>query len=258
MQGSTLEKISYWLFADKIPLTKFLIVSNVATFLAITLFQLNVIAAFTAFNSMVVRVAPWTVLTYPLVCVNDGIIGLLFACYWLWWAGGSLERTWGTRTFATYFFILSALSALGLYAGSVLTGVPVILAGLWLPIAGITVSYAMLNPEQQILFMLFIPLKLKYLAILDVVMVLISYGRSNLLLGVCALAGCAYAFWYVRPDRFRMPERQRRGQVVRVHGKGGVLRKLNPFAWIRSYRDRQRLKKLFERSDFKEGGPDDR
>ena len=256
MRGSTTtDKISYWLFADRIPLTKILIISNIITFVLLALFKVAAIPYFLGFYSESFIMMPWTILSYPFVGACCGVISLLFSAYWLWWAGGSLERSWGTRTFGFYFFTMCAISALGLYLGSMVTGVPTNVLGLWLPIAGITVSFAMLNPEQQILFMFIIPLKLKYLAILDVAMVLISYGRITPLLGVIALAGCAYAYWYVRPGRFAFSERKPRGQVVRVFNRG-FLHKLNPFGWVRNYRDQKRLKRLFDRTDWKDNDGD--
>ena len=257
MRGSTTtDKISYWLFADRIPLTKILIVSNIITFVVIALFKVAALEFFFGFDSRLFLMMPWTILSYPFVGASYSPISLLFSAYWLWWAGGSLERSWGTRTFGFYFFTMCAISAVGLYLGSMITGVTTHVTGLWLPIAGITVSFAMLNPEQQILFMFIIPLKLKYLAILDVALVLISYGQSNPLLGVFALAGCAYAYWYVRPGRFSFSERKPRGEVVRVFRMQGFMHKLNPLWWIRDYRDKKRLQRLFDRTDWKDNDGD--
>jgi hypothetical protein len=120
--------------------------------------------------------------------------------------------------------------------------------GLWLPLAGVTVAWAMLNPEQQILFFFIIPMKLKYLALLDVALVLISYGQIHLALGLFALLGCAFSYWYILPHDFGLSRSRDRGQVVRVHPRRGFLHKLNPFGWIKEKRDKDRLKKLFEDS----------
>lgn len=257
MRGSTTDKISYWLFADRIPLTKILIVSNIATFIVILLFSVVALVNYFGFDTELVTMMPWTLVTYPFIGLCCSPINLFFSALWVWWAGGSLERSWGTRTFSIYFFTMSAISALGLLLGSMLTGVNTQITGLWLlPLAGITISFAMLNPEMQILFMFIIPLKLKYLALLDVVIVLVTFGRGNPLLGVFALSGCAYAYWYVRPGRYAVSERKPRGEVVRIFGTRGLWHKLNPFGWIRNYRDRKRLQRLFESTDWKDNDGD--
>jgi hypothetical protein len=108
----------------------------------------------------------------------------------------------------------------------------------------------MLNPEQQIMFMFVIPLKLKYLAMFSAGMVLIQYAMIYPLLGIFALAGCAFSYWHVRPTRYSAPKHQT--EVVRVFGKRSIWRMLNPFAWIKEWNDKRKLKKFFDKSDFKD------
>lgn len=233
------------------PLTWLIILSFTTTFLALELFKAGAIHSYLGFNSGQFIRMPWTLFTYPLVgicCRQFGpVIGLLFVAYWLWWAGGSLERSWGTKTYGLFFFGMSAISALGLVVGGHLTSLPTSAAGLLLPLAGVTMAFAMLNPEQEILMMLFLPLKLKYLALIDVISVFIHFGRINLLLGVFALAGCAFSYWYVKRSRlsFSPVKTVCKGDVVRIYRKRSALRLLNPLSWYTDYRDRERLKKLF-------------
>jgi len=247
------ERARYWLFADRIPVTKSVIISGVVTFLFIT-FGADSLAALLGYSSRSLLLLPWTAVTYPLVG-DYSPISLLFASYWMWVAGGSLERSWGSRVFGIYFFVISAITALALYAAAVMTGVPTSLAGLWLPLAGVTVAFAMMNPEQQILFFFIIPMKLKYLAVLDVALVLVSYARPNPLLGVFALAGCAISYWYVTQGGslgFPSRRRPRQGDVVRVYDRRSLFSKLNPIRWYRDRRERKRLKDFFDKSGFGE------
>jgi len=246
MRGYTAqERLTYWLYRDRIPVVKLLIVSNVLAFLATALFGLGRILQGLAFGADRVFCMPWTLFTYPLVGSCCGLISLLFSGYWLWIAGGSLERSWGSRVFAWYFFLMSAVTALGLCIGSFLTGIPVGVSGLWLPLAGVTVAFAMLDPEQQILFLFIVPLKLKYLALIDVAVVLVSYGGGHPLLGVFALAGCAASYWYVRRGRWSGSRTSaRRDGVIRVHPRHAVRRSWNPAKWYRDYRERKRLRDL--------------
>ena len=248
-RSNSIDRFTYWLIRDRIPLVKLLILSNVVTFFLIALGNLYVIEHYTIFDAARLMASPWTLLTYTFLGSKDGPISLLFAGYWLWIAGGSLERSWGSTRFAAYFFTTCVISALGLFAGAWVTRDTVALAGLWLPLSGVTIAFAMLNPEQQILFFFVIPLKLKYLALLDVGIVLVAYGRANPLLGVMALAGCAYSYWYVRGRRAFAWSRgpRRRPEVIRVHRGKSALRWLNPLNWYREYRDRKRLRDLFDK-----------
>jgi membrane associated rhomboid family serine protease len=250
-------KASYWIYGDRIPVTKLLILANVVAFISVALFKIGLIPNLLGFSTAAFQAQPWTVwtlFTYPLTGIESPI-SLLFAGYWLWWAGGSLERSWGSRTFGLYFFGMSAVSALGLFLGFFLTGINVSLTGLWLPLAGVTVAYAMLNPEQQILFMFVIPLKLKYLAAIDAVLVLVSFGQMHLLLGVLGLSGCALSYWYVRRGRNMSfaPSPRRSAddfEIIRMRPRHTEKRELNPFKWYAKYKERKRLKDLFNRSGF--------
>jgi membrane associated rhomboid family serine protease len=248
MRGyTTQDKISYWIFQDRVPVVKLLIVANVVTFLAMELFRIGLVPQLLAFSPGRAIAMPWTLFTYPLLGVG-GVVSLLFAGWWLWFAGGSLERAWGSRTFGLYFFLMSAVTALGLYIGGLLTGVPVGAEGLWLPIAGVTVAFGMMNPEQQILFFFVIPLKLKYLALIDAAIVLVQYGSMNPLLGVFALAGCGVSYWYVRGGiSIQLPTaRPPRGEVIRVNPRYAVRKSWNPIKRYRDYRARKRLEDLFK------------
>lgn len=249
---TTWGKIVYWLFQDKVPVTKLIIVSAILSFVAIKLFKLTILVQLLGFGSGFLLKQPWTVVTYPLLGTMD-LLSLLFSGYWLWMAGGSLERSWGSVRFATFFFLMSAISAIGLFVGTLITGIPTDAAGLWLPIAGVTVAFGMMNPEQQILFFFVIPLKLKYLALVDAVLVLVTYGQIHLLIGLCALLGCAYAYWYATSG-FRQSSYNYKddNKVVRVYKKHSSFRIPNPFAKLKEKRDRKRLKDLFERSGFKD------
>jgi membrane associated rhomboid family serine protease len=172
----------------------------------------------------------------------------------MWIAGGSLERSWGSAKFGVFFFVMSAISALGIYVGAILSNAPMEIGGLLLPLAGVTVAFAMSNPEDVILFFFVIPLKLKYLALIDVAAVLIGFGQSHILIGLFALAGCAFSYWYVIKDRLNFNpvlRTERKGDVVHLFHKRSFLSYLNLIKLYANYRDRKRLKKLFDRSDFK-------
>lgn len=245
------DKARYWLFSDRIPVTKSIIVTGILTFL-LTLFGAELLASLLVYTSGRLVLMPWTAFTYPLVGPLEPI-SVLFSSYWMWVAGGSLERAWGSRTFGVFFFAIAGLTALALYAASVVFGVQTGAVGLWLPLAAVTVAFGMMNPEQQILFFFIIPMKLKYLAMLSAAMVLISFARPNPLVGVFALAGCAASYWYVRNGRsldWGTPRQPRHNNVMRVYDRRGPLNRLNPFRAYKDWRERKRLRDFFDKSGF--------
>ncbi|OFX16736.1 MAG: hypothetical protein A2Z18_04050 [Armatimonadetes bacterium RBG_16_58_9] len=249
------DKIAHWLFADRIPATKLIIVSNAATFFAVILFKAHIVGDYLTYSSTDVFRQPWSVVTYPLVGASCSPLCVLFACYWLWVAGGSLERSWGSRTYLAYFAAACAVSVAGLLAGGQILGILTFANGLWLPLAGVTIAFAMLNPEQQILCMFIIPLKLKYLALLTVGLVLVAYGQTHPLLGVFALSGAAFSYWYVTSGKqhgFQSKRGRDRGKVVRVRGRRWFLGRFNPFRRARRRREESDVRKLFERSGIED------
>ncbi|HEY3297847.1 MAG TPA: rhomboid family intramembrane serine protease [Armatimonadota bacterium] len=242
---------SYWLLKDRIPVTKLLILANAATFLLAALFSVGALAGLLVFQSSTFLIYPWTALTYPLQAGMEPI-GLIFSCYWLWVAGGSLERTWGSSRFAYYFFANVAITAVGMYAGGALLGLPVSLVGLWLPLSGVTIAWAMMNPEQEILFFFVIPMKLKFLALIDVLFVLIAY---KLPFGIFALAGCIFSYLYIRRSSsgsYRSYGSNTQERIIRIrpHQRMKFLDRLNVFKWYREYKERKRLEKFLGKSNF--------
>ncbi|MEN6520859.1 MAG: DUF1751 domain-containing protein [Armatimonadota bacterium] len=251
--NSIKDKFAYWLLVDKIPVTKLIILSN---FLTLVLGSLCHSARAPMANAFVfltptVLKAPWTVVTYPLASMCCMSICFFFGLFWMWIAGGCLERSWGSRRFAFFFFAMSAVSALGIYIGALITGAATALTGLTLPLSGLTIAFALQNPEDTVLFGFIIPMKLKYLALLDVIIVLIGYGVTHPLLGVSALLGCAFSYWFVTSrNRYRITTGK--CEVVYLHKKNPRAPRLGTLGWYKEYRERKRLKDFFDKSGFKD------
>ena len=142
---------------------------------------------------------PWTWVTYPFLLLSP--LALLFGGYWLYIVGGVLERSWGSVNFLVIFAALSVVAALGFMPAAYIFQLEVGLAGMWLPLTALLVAWATMDPEQPISFW-FIPMKLKTLAVLDVLLVYFFYGFSFGPVGpvaaLFALVAPAAAWYYVR------------------------------------------------------------
>lgn len=241
----TIDDIVYWFTKDRIPLTKAVVAVSALAFLANLFDRTGVFRAFLIFDPSLFILKPWSILTYPVVQLDA--LSLLFAGYWMWVAGGSLERIWRTRTFAVFFLGVSAISALGIWLGYMATGIPVSLSGLWVPLAAVTVAFGMQNPEQVILFMLIIPMKLKYLAVISAGLLFVGFGRIHFLLGLFSLVGCAAAYWYVRYgcDINLGLGCSHRDNVVRIDPFSS--RRKGLLGWYRDWRERKRLRDFLDK-----------
>ena len=256
MQSNPWSRAHYAWQEGNYPLTKWIIVINVATLLAFA-FKAPVLG-WLAFEAPFSLSRPWTLLTYPLVSINP--ISLLFYGLMLWWVGGSLERSWGTRFYAIFFGLMSVITALGLSAGAFLSNRAVVLDN-WLPLAALIVAWCMLNPNEEIRIWGIIPILAKWLALGEVLFIFFIYsdfgGRMNLLTGMCALTGCAAAFAWVRTRAWHdihlyssMPIRQPKIKKKKVRRDDDFSwRDLNPLERMARARRKKQFQRLFEDED---------
>lgn len=103
----------------------------------------------------------WRLVTFLFVPPFDSPFFMLLSMYFYYFIGTNLESYWGTVKFTRYFFTGAAL----LIAGGFIAGT----AYAHYLYLTMFISYAILAPNQQLLVLFIIPVKAKYLAILDAV-----------------------------------------------------------------------------------------
>lgn len=151
-----------------------------------------------AFDPRLLGSQPWSLLTYPFAFPPDGgnFIGVVFVCWWLWGIGGQVERELRAITYGLFFAAMTVLPALFLLIGSSMLDIDHVLAGLYLPVAGVTVAWATRNPELKVLMMMVIPIQAKWIGWLTAGAVLFGYGTGNPLVGVLACIHLVLAWLY--------------------------------------------------------------
>jgi len=106
--------------------------------------------------------AVWKIFTYTFL--NPDPVGLLFALLGLWLLGASLEQTWGTRRFVTFYFATAAAAAL--VTSVIGFFVPAVWVhpyfGNWSALEGLIAAFAVLMPNAQI-FLYFIPVQARWM-----------------------------------------------------------------------------------------------
>lgn len=193
--------------------------------------------------------------TYPLVFHGAGeIVNLLFSGLMLWWFGGSLERSWGSRTYLLFLLACNIATALLWEFGIFLMTTRFIDMGTpWLMIASVVVAWASLNPNETIMLWFIIPIQAKWIGIGTVVFLFFSYvaqtpgnyGILRLIFGVFSLGGVALAYAYARHQRLwgwlpRRP-RERREPPRRVLRHPAA----NPFrVFLRPFQEWQRRRRI--------------
>lgn len=111
----------------------------------------------------------WRLVTFILVPASSNPFYLLLGCYVVYWTGRMLEREWGTAKF-TLFYLSGVLWSI---LGGMLLGT--------ISIYHIHLSFflviATMYSEMQVLFMFVLPIKMKWLALLDVALILLDGVR---------------------------------------------------------------------------------
>ena len=111
----------------------------------------------------------WRLVTFIFVPKTTNPFYLLLSCYVVFWTGQMLEREMGTAKFNLFYLCGTALS--------ILLGLLIGYADIYYIHLSIFLIIATLYGEMQVLFMFVVPIKMKWLALLDVALVLIDVAR---------------------------------------------------------------------------------
>lgn len=149
----------------------------------------------------------WRWLTYPLanpVPASGSLwffIGLIFFVLFL----ADLERSWGSLRFVRVFLMFTLAAActewlayaVSAKAGTLMGAVPPQVWSMRVPAAALFMVWFALNQEATIMFMLVLPIKAKYLAIVDVVLMFFD-DRGPIFGSAAALVLIIAWYWALR------------------------------------------------------------
>lgn len=133
--------------------------------------------------ALVMQGQVWRLFTW--ICTNPQSMGifLIFMFFFYYWIGTTLERNWGTFKYNLYMFsgyLFMTVGAMLIYIITNALGNPInISASTYYINLASFLAFATLFPNIQVMFMLIIPVKIKWLAILDGIYIaieLISYA----------------------------------------------------------------------------------
>ncbi len=114
---------------------------------------------------MVMQGQVWRLVTYLFIPPSSSAIFLIFVLYFYYMIGSSLEREWGTFRFNVYYLLgMVGTTAAVFITGGMATSVYLNLS--------LFLAFAYIFPNYQILLFFFFPIKVKYLAYLDVAFIL--------------------------------------------------------------------------------------
>ena len=121
------------------------------------------------YSPYILRGQVWRLVTFVLVPTDSNPFYLILGCYVVYWTGQMLEREWGSAKFTLYYLSGVVLSILG---GMILGTIDIYYIHL-----SFFLVIATLYSEMQVLFMFVVPIKMKWLALLDVALILLNGVR---------------------------------------------------------------------------------
>ncbi len=173
----------------------------------------------------------WRLLTFIFVPTSTNPFYLLLSCYVVYWTGQMLEREWGTAKFSLFYLCGVVLSILG---GMALGTISIYYIHL-----SFFLVIATMYSEMQVLFMYVLPIKMKWLALLDVALILldgITVGPIVVLLAIPSFINYfifTWPFWSMKlgfarrradPQVINFKKAQRQAQK-KARETGGYLHK---------------------------------
>lgn len=106
----------------------------------------------------------WRLITFIFVPETGSVISFIFAIYFNYLAGTGLEEEWGEFKFNIYYFTgMVATVILSMLTGKIATGAYINLS--------LFLAFAMIYPNFQVLLFFIIPVKVKYLAIFNWILI---------------------------------------------------------------------------------------
>ena len=131
----------------------------------------------------ILRGQVWRLVTFVVVPNSGNPFYLLLGCYFYYWIGASLEREWGTAKFNLFYLcgiVLSAVLAMvfSLAQWDLISyldrmGLSSVNLAYYLNLS-IFLIIATLYGDMQVLLMFIIPIKMKWAALIDVVLIVID------------------------------------------------------------------------------------
>jgi membrane associated rhomboid family serine protease len=219
------------------PVVKWLIIVNVAVFVAQLLFPPIQEWLSLKPDTVVRQGQVWRLLTYAFCHDRSGLLHIVFNMLFVWWFGRTLESMYGSREFLLFYLtaaLLSGVAFLGLSLAMNRLNPAIGASG---AVMAVVVLYAIHFPRQQILIFMVLPVEIRWVVaayvIFDLYPVLAELGGVEVRSGVAHaahLGGLAFGFlyWKFQWRLDRLTARWRLPKLSRVFGPRRRIRLHRP------------------------------
>lgn len=146
---------------------------------------------FTLEPALILKGQVWRLLSWVIIPPNDNIIFVIFMMLLYYSLGNTLESYWGAFRYNVYIFsgilftVIGAFIVNGLIGG--ITGFGSLYSTYYINMS-IFLACASIMPDYQLLLYGIIPIKMKWLAILDVVLLVVDAVQGGLIIRIVIIA----------------------------------------------------------------------
>lgn len=122
-------------------------------------------------RDMIFQGQVWRIVTFLFEPMNSSVLWILVSLYFYYFIGTSLETEWGSFKFNFYYLV----GALATVLAALITGYGV---NYYLNLS-LFMAYAILWPDQEFMLFFILPVKAKYLALLDAVGFVVGFIKGG-------------------------------------------------------------------------------
>lgn len=167
----------------------------------------------------------WRLFTFAFIPQSGGLL-LLIELYFYYFIGSTLERQWGSGKFTIYYLmgiVLTVLFGFILYWAA---DINVRLSAQYINLS-MFFAFAMLYPDMRVLLFFFIPIKIKWLALVDLVYFIAAVVQLSFpvnLVPVVAILNCLFFCMGDLLDYFRPIKARNSKQAVNFRREARRIR----------------------------------
>ena len=149
----------------------------------------------------------WRLVSFIFMPPSSSPVFLLISLMFYWYLGTSLQNTWGTFRFTVYYLC----GMLGAILAGLITGYA---TNTYLNLS-LFLAFAFLYPNHEFLLFFILPVKVKYLAYLDLAFLAISFFTNTLTVKLAIIASLAGFLLFFGPEIYRRTKMWIRRQKYR-------------------------------------------
>ena len=216
----------------------YIVFGTLAVWLLGAMDRTNLLESYLAFDAAaVLRGQVWRIVTFVLIPESGGIWLLLFL-YFYYFIGSTLEREWGSGRFTIYYLMGMLLTVVYGFVTYFVTGRSYLMTANYINLS-MFFAFATLFPDNRVLLFYFIPIKIKWLAIVDalyfVYAIFEGLGRGQGMMSFLPLVAILNYFLFCGNTLFRSVAPRSREQRQSTINFKRAARKINYEQKTRGY-----------------------